>query len=298
MSGLRDGVALIDLVRKQHDGPAWIVVEELGNSTGSNVSRHADAVAIGLWPSRGYEIHGYELKISRSDVQKELSDPSKADAVGKFCDYWWLVVGDLKIIDGLVIPDAWGILYPKNKVLRVHRKAPKRADVTPVHRGFVAAIVRRVCEGWVPKHEHNALKTNALEQAKAELERDRRYSRENNEHELQLMQAAIKRFEDHTGVSISPRYGDAGELHALNNWELDRIGPAVKVVMQAREAMGRLMWQSDDAAALVRAELDGIERAIRNHETSIANRRAAADQLRMLIERLQPKTAAETTEAA
>jgi hypothetical protein len=277
---------VLDLVRKRHDGPAWVVVEELGNSTGGNVSRHADAVAIGLWPSRGYEIHGYELKASRGDVQKELNDPSKADAVGKFCDYWWLVVEDLKIIDGLVIPDAWGILYPKNKVLRVHRKAPKRVDVTPVHRGFVAAIVRRVCEGWVPKHVHEELKKNGLELAKAELLRERKWEIENNAHELKALRTSLQRFEEWTGVSISQRYGGDGDLHALNDWELQRIGDAVKVVRQAREAIGRHAWQSDNAEALVRAELDGIERSIRNHEHSIASRRAAADQLRMLLESL------------
>lgn len=103
---------MIDLIRKRHEGPAWVVVPEVPNGTGSNVSRRADAIALGLWPSRGYEIHGYEVKVSRGDVRKELNDPSKADAVGRFCDYWWLVVEDLSIIDGLVVPSTWGILAP------------------------------------------------------------------------------------------------------------------------------------------------------------------------------------------
>ena len=90
---------LIALIRKRHEGPAWIVVTEVANGTGGHAKRHADALALGLWPSHGHAIIGYETKVSREDVKKELRDPSKADPVGKFCDEWNLVISDESIID-------------------------------------------------------------------------------------------------------------------------------------------------------------------------------------------------------
>src|ERR1051325_9577513 len=193
---------MIDLIHKRHEGDAWIVLTEVANGTGAQALRHADALALGLWPSRGYEIHGYECKASRGDVQKELLDPSKADAVGKFCDFWWLVVSDVSIIDGLVIPATWGILAPKNKVLRVVRKAPK-LEATPVNRAFVAALVRNVCKGWVPKHEHEAFKNAAREKARAELEQERRWKQEELNYEHRQLKDSVAAFEHASGIDLA-----------------------------------------------------------------------------------------------
>lgn len=265
---------LMDLVRKRHDGPAWIVVEECGNGTGYNVSRHADAVALGVWPSRGYELHGYELKRSRGDVQKELDDPSKADAVGKFCDYWWLVVEDLAIIDGLVIPETWGILVPKRNVLRVHRKAPKR-DATPVNRAFVAALTRRITAEWVPKHQHDELKKNALEQARAEVARESKWKKEDAERDLEDLRAKVAEFEKVSGVKIS----DVGR------WEVANIARAVETVVKAREATGaRFRGAHEEPLAMIRGELASLERSLARHETAKVNLGNAMQILRGLAE--------------
>ncbi len=275
---------MIDLIHKRHPPPAWIVVDEIGNATGSSVSRHADAVAIGLWPSHGHAIHGFEVKVSRSDVKRELDDPSKADAVGKFCDFWWLVVSDLKIIDGIVIPDTWGILHPKGKILRVHRKAPQRKPIA-ITRGFSAALIRKVCSSWVPKWEHAEFKASAMEKAKAELQREREWKTNAAEHDLAQLRATVARFEETSGVKITQRWGDSEGT--LSTWEIDRIGPAVKAVIAARETIGHCSFVSDNPTTLVKNELDGVERAIRAHETAIANRRAAAEQVRALLERMR-----------
>jgi hypothetical protein len=287
-------VNLNELIRKRHDGDAWIVVEELGNGTGYNTKRHADAVAIGLWPSRGYEIHGYEVKISRGDVQRELNDPSKADAVGKYCDFWWLVVDDLKIIDGLVIPPTWGVLYPKNRVLRIHQKAPQR-KATPVSRAFSAAMIRRVCSTWVPRHEHEALKTNSLELAKTELAKEGKWKKDAAIADYERLLAAVTAFEKDAGIELLTRYtypaggGGGEETGAMpkSSWELKRIADAVKIVMEAREHAGSAdRFRNDDPIALVQQELAGVERAIATHEQAIGNRRGAADRLRELLARI------------
>ncbi len=50
--------------------------------------RAADAVAMDLWPSKGLEIHGHEVKVSRSDWLSELKQPEKCEPVKRYCDRW------------------------------------------------------------------------------------------------------------------------------------------------------------------------------------------------------------------
>lgn len=91
--------AVLDLLRKRYEPPAWAFLEQVRNSTGwKRTERYADAVAMSLWPSRGLEVHGFEIKVSRSDVLKELRDPEKAAPIMRFCDRWWLVLGDKDLI--------------------------------------------------------------------------------------------------------------------------------------------------------------------------------------------------------
>lgn len=250
---------MIDLIRKRHEGPAWVVVPEVPNGTGSNVSRRADAIALGLWPSRGYEIHGYEVKVSRGDVRKELNDPSKADAVGRFCDYWWLVVEDLSIIDGLVVPSTWGILAPKLGVLRVHRKAPK-LKAAPVTRSFVAALTRKVTESWIPRDEHETYKKVAKEELRKEIERDRAYVSSDIERERDVLLATITHFQEVSGVDLKD-----GNTYGAARWTIENIGEAVKAVRDFREKQGRA---GAEVVNLVRQQLYSAERAVEAHENA------------------------------
>jgi len=256
---------MLGLIRKRHEGPGWIVMSELANGTGSNVSRHADAVALGIWPSRGYELHGYEIKCSRGDVQKEINDPRKADAVGKYCDFWWLVVSDIKIIDGITLPSTWGVLTPKNRVLRAVTKAPKLKP-KPVDRAFVAAMIRNVTNSWVPSHEHNALKEKQRDELKAELERDRQYVAGNAEMENRRLQSQIEAFEKASGVK-------------LDAWQAGQIGEAVKLALEARgvtgeEASKRRAQYLDNTAG----HLEHVARNARDAAKAIREMTDADDQ--------------------
>jgi hypothetical protein len=62
-----------------------------------------------LWPSRGIELHGIEIKVSRNDWLKELGDPAKADEIARFCDRWWVAAGDESI-------HQWDSLEKRNPV--------------------------------------------------------------------------------------------------------------------------------------------------------------------------------------
>ena len=51
--------------------PAWLTLWEVRDATGYGASRSADAIAFGVWPSRGLSIVGFEIKSSRSDWLRE-----------------------------------------------------------------------------------------------------------------------------------------------------------------------------------------------------------------------------------
>jgi hypothetical protein len=45
---------------------------QVGDATGADVGRHADVVVMGLWPSRGLKLMGFEIKAGRGDWLGEL----------------------------------------------------------------------------------------------------------------------------------------------------------------------------------------------------------------------------------
>lgn len=79
--------------------PEYALMFEVRSGTGhSSQVRYADAMALGLWPSRGLELTGFEIKVSRSDWLRELKEPQKADRIGRFCDRWYVVAEAVRFI--------------------------------------------------------------------------------------------------------------------------------------------------------------------------------------------------------
>ncbi len=135
--------SLREKLRYRHADGGWIYLEEVRNETGYNAKHHCDALAFGCWPSRGYELHGFEIKASRSDWLKDLNNPAKADAIAKYCDYWWIVApkGIVKVSE---LPPQWGLLNDRatgSTLTKVH--PAERRDPTPLDRGFIAGFLSR-----------------------------------------------------------------------------------------------------------------------------------------------------------
>ena len=62
---------------KRWAAPEWAIMWEVAEGTGARGGRYADAVMMSLWPSRGLELHGVEIKISRADWKREAFDPQR-----------------------------------------------------------------------------------------------------------------------------------------------------------------------------------------------------------------------------
>lgn len=127
---------------KKWCAPEWAIMWEVGEGTGAMGGRYADAVMMSLWPSRGLELHGVEIKVSRADWKREAADPTKAEAIAKYCDRWWIHTPAGIIQDLSELPPAWGLREYDGRCWRTIREAEKTESV-PMTRRFLAAMLRR-----------------------------------------------------------------------------------------------------------------------------------------------------------
>lgn len=92
-------------------------------------ARRADLIWHGVTAATGRELIGHEIKVSRADLLTELQDQTKSHDWQRFCDRWYLVVSDPKLVDGLDLPPTWGVLAPpsgrRTRSMTVVLKAPK-----------------------------------------------------------------------------------------------------------------------------------------------------------------------------
>jgi hypothetical protein len=98
--------------------PRYVKAEHVRATTGffdrgAASARTADFIAVDTWQSGKCAIHGVEVKVSRSDWQRELKDPAKAAAFMNWCTHWWLAVPDRAIVREGELPHGWGFLAAK-----------------------------------------------------------------------------------------------------------------------------------------------------------------------------------------
>jgi hypothetical protein len=135
---------VIDAIVAAHAAPEWCVFTEVADATSGRCSRRADALAMNMWQSRGLEFRGFEVKVDRSDLKRELEDPSKAEAIGRFCDTWCLAYPSGLVRPDDNIPPTWGLFEVNEKGGRFRRLPTTRPrdEVVQPTRVFTAAIAR------------------------------------------------------------------------------------------------------------------------------------------------------------
>lgn len=139
---------LKDAMSKRWKAPQDALIWEVGDATGGRQNRNADAVIMGLYPSRGIHLDGVEIKTYRSDWLRELKNPAKAEAVSRYCDHWWIhATPDVVKVDEL--PEGWGLRIWDGRIWTTAKQAAKR-NPEPVSREFLASLLRR-SDGVVEK---------------------------------------------------------------------------------------------------------------------------------------------------
>lgn len=225
----------------------WLLGFEVGNSTGGQCCRHADAVAINTYPSRGFDVKEFEIKISRSDLKKELDNADKAEAVAQYCNEWYLVVPK-GLTKDMEIPPNWGILELVGEKL-IQKKEAKYMQ-NKIDHGFMCAFIKGMqrCQDQVAEDSRE----KALEKLKLEAQNEIRYKLD----ELKRYEQQDERFREATGWSI--RYMHEREfrkialIHSLDDYRMkpEYLDHLVEDMKELMESYKKIIKQLNDLAEL------------------------------------------------
>lgn len=224
----------IRALRKRYPKESYALFPQLADKTGANANRYADAVIMGLWPSRGLSVEGFEVKVSKSDLRKELRTPEKAEAIAKYCDKWWLVLGSKDLLDGVgLIPENWGVLAPEEgtQKLKVVQKSVKQ-KAEDLSREFMASCFRRaqedIVEGRLEDNEN--VWDNGYDQGYSEgydkAIKNGKNMRERQIEKIEELKDIIDTFKEETGIDLR---GES--TFSQWNYEPEQVAKAVKVVL-------------------------------------------------------------------
>lgn len=200
----------------------WAIMWEVTPATGAVArQRYADAVMMSLWPSRGLELHGVEIKVSRSDWMREAKDPTKAERVGAYCDRWWVHVAPKVIHDLSEVPPAWGVREFDGKAWRTLREAEK-TEARPVDRGFLASLLRRADGDRRAEIERaaNAMIADQREAINKRIEESVKYRVQPLENQVESLRRQMTEFEEATGLTLKAfaTMSQAREVGRLVKW--------------------------------------------------------------------------------
>jgi len=226
---------LTDALKARFCLPAWAFFPAVRNAAGFDANRTADGIAMSLWPSRGLEVYGFEIKVSRGDWLTEMRNPSKAEDIFRYCDRWFLVSASRELVKAGELPQTWGLMVPRGNGLEVVKEAPKNTAAA-LDRSFVAVLLKRVLEMEPNKIAVAAAIKETETRLTSAFERDTKYTREAQESQATEL-ATLKE-------ALGSRYSDA-----------EKIADAVRVVLNGgTEAIARrLAYLAEEARNLAKA---------------------------------------------
>lgn len=234
---------ILDALAVRYSEPAYAFLEHVPSTTGFAATRTIDGVAMGLWPSRGLDLHGFEVKVSRGDWLRELKKPEKAD--GWRFDYFW-IVAPVDVVKLSELPKLWGLLELKaNGKLYVTKEAVdmKPKDVT---RPMLAAMMRKVHKAVTTSDDIARARRAGFEDGAASVARDTR-DVDTARKELDGLRKRIADFETASGVLIDG-YSD-----------MKALGKLVRAVKyQGPAAVRQQLQHTADSVARVATSINNV----------------------------------------
>lgn len=233
---------VIALLEKKYCAPSWAFFKEVKSSVGFG-NRRADGLAVAMWRSLGLEIHGFEVKCSRADWLNELKDGGKSDEIFRYCDRWWVVVGDASIVHDGELPPTWGLQVPHGRGLKVAHKAPKLKPDS-LTTWFLAEVLRRQFDSAKRPAILNLEYERGFAAGKERAtSADLRYEVEKAEKQRKT----VEEFEKAAGIRIQ-------------DWNAGDVGAAVKVILECgtEKLRDRLTWAREEVAGILKTLDDRI----------------------------------------
>ena len=188
MARLKTEHEVFGALKRRFAPPAYAALPAVRDTTGWAGKRTIDAIIMGCYPSRGLHLHGVEIKTSRSDWLRELRKPEKQESIFRFCDFFWLAVGDKDVAQIDEVPENWGLLVPHGKSMKALVPAPK-LEPDPIERGFLASILRRAAQMSVDPEVEAKIRA----ELRAEYKKDAKQLSDLAEKSTRQENAALKR---------------------------------------------------------------------------------------------------------
>lgn len=203
-------------LRNRFQPPSFAYLTQVRNGTGfSGTVRTADALVMGLWPSRGLYLQGFEIKVSRGDWMNELKNPAKAEEIAQYCDLWW-VVAPKDIVNLEELPENWGLMVPNGMTTKTIKEA-KQLKPKTLDRAFLAAILRRAQEELTPESKIK----KAYDEGRIKGNDDKQSQVEFIDMQFKKLKEVVHNFEKKAGFNI-------------DTWRGESIGEAVRMVLDGR----------------------------------------------------------------
>ena len=159
------------LHEKFSDTRRYAYAEEVGNDTGAGQRRRLDMVVVDCYRSNGYAIEGIEIKISKSDLRRELQDAAKHNIFFENLDYYSLAA-PTSVVDKDLVPKHWGLYLIDvaengSMSMRTYRKPLSLHDafIGDVDKGFIACLLRAMWSSRPSDSIIEAAKKEAYEMA-------------------------------------------------------------------------------------------------------------------------------------
>jgi len=240
---------LLEKLSLKYPSPAWSFITQVRSCTGyTNSIRTADALAMSLWPSRGLELIGFELKVSRSDWLHELKQPEKAEEIYQFCDKWYLIISDESIIQDGELPSTWGLMIANGRggSIKIKKESPQLTP-SPLDKPFLASIMRNLKENMISQELIKDKIKIEVKKETAYLENDKK----NLEYDISRLKEKIKSFEKISGVNITDYYSG-------------NIGEAVKMVLDGKhlrveEELKKLRTKAENITKYIDSQINSYE---------------------------------------
>lgn len=236
------------LVERYGDAYKYAIAAEVSPRTGA-WERRVDFMAFHCWDSENFELEAFEIKISKSDLKRELMDPSKHNCLFDEIDKYWIVAPDYVLDDLSVIPANWGVLkvcQEKDGTLALKTaQRPNALHHEPINqkklgRPFVASFCRAV-------NNQSATKTkllNAQKELEANIRRQVEQELANGAHVVQSWEYdRLKRSEANLKALGLDSWDTVGETEKLMYREARML---VKHVESAKRGIESAMYELKD----------------------------------------------------
>lgn len=241
---------LIARLRVRYDGDrsGTVILFEVGDGAGFSNRGWSDAIAMQIWPSKGLEILGFEIKATRSDWLRELDRPEKNRTWQEFVDAWYVVAAK-DVVKLEELPPDWGLMVPKGAdSLRIASR-PKTTERKkwndPIPRDIVAAVFRAAGNErrWATRQARDDIRLQEAQRLGEEIETLRRQAREYEKKYEEIADAL-----GHRWMNVGELKKRAELLRATEDEE------PVRLVENARKRLEGALRRLEQAAKAIEGE--------------------------------------------